>query len=142
MCGAGAETPAARRPFWFDVQVDDASRPGSRDFETVVGAVDADLAEPERVHEERFLLARIAHRQDRSEEAARADVPGDLRSGPRIPRVAALLDHLEEQAGWMPGTQVLRAETLLHAAVVGVVPIEVLLPERNRPGRNGIAGAG
>ena len=35
-------------------------------------------------------------------------------------------------------TQVLRAESFLHATVFGPVAIDVLLPERDRPIRRGI----
>ena len=42
----------------------------------------------------------------------------------------------------MPHPQVLRAESFLHAAVFGPVPIEVLFPKRDRSVRNGVAGAG
>ena len=41
----------------------------------------------------------------------------------------------------MPHPQILRAESFLHAAVFGPVPIEVLFPKRDRSVRNGVAGA-
>src|SRR5262249_25774072 len=141
MRGAGAEAPAARRPLRLDVQIDDASGAAARHFEPMVGTIDADLAESERVDEERLLLARVAHRQHRSKEAACRDVLRDLLRRPRVSVVAALFDHFEEQSGRMPGSQVLRAESLLHAAVVDAVPIEMLLPERTGARRNRVAGA-
>jgi len=108
----------------------------------MVGTINADLPEPERVDEERFLVAHIANRQHRAEEAARRGVPGDLLRHPGIPVIAALLDHFEEQPRRMPYPQVLRAEPFLHATVFGLVPIEVIFPERDRSVRNGVAGAG
>ena len=48
---------------------------GSRHLEPMIRAVDADLPEAERVDEERFLIAHVAHRQHGAEEAARRDVP-------------------------------------------------------------------
>src|SRR5262249_7265654 len=80
-------------------------------------------------------------RQHRSKEAACRDVLRDLLRRPRVSVVAALFDHFEEQSGRMPGSQVLRAESLLHAAVVDAVPIEMLLPERTGARRNRVAGA-
>src|SRR5262245_24843571 len=138
---AGAEAPAAGGSLRLDVQIDDASRTGSGRFEAMVRAVDADLSKPECVDEERLLLARITDRQHRAKKAARPNVLGDLRRRPRSPGVAALFDHLEEQSGRMPRPQVLRAEPFLDAAVGGPMPFEVFLPEWNRPGRHGIAGA-
>src|SRR5262249_53751102 len=139
---AGAEAPASRRPLRLDVQIDDASGTGSRDLEAMVRAVDANLAEAERVDEKRFLVAHVANRQHSPEEAAGPDVPRDLRRRPRIPVVCALLDHFEEQSGWMPDAQISRAEPFLHTAVLGAMPIEVLFPERDRARRNGVTGAG
>src|SRR3989442_13456237 len=139
---AGAKAPASRRPLRLDVQVDDASRTGSLHFEPVVGTIDADLAEPERVDEERFLVAHVAHRQHGPKETACPDVSGDLRRRPRISLVLALLNHFEEQPCGMPYPQILRANPFLHATVFGPVPIEVLFPERDRSVRNRIADAG
>src|SRR5438067_5866945 len=141
MSRAGAEAPASGRPLRFEVQVDDASGAVPRDLEPMIGSIDAYLAEAERVDEERFLLAHVTHRQHRPEEAARRDVSGDLRRRPRIPDVAALFDHLEEEPRWMTRPQVLRPEPLLDAAVVGAVAFEVVLPERNRANRHRIARA-
>src|SRR2546429_4264316 len=94
------------------------------------------------VDEERFLVAHATNRQYRTKEAARPGVSWDLRRCPRISVVPALLDHFEEQSDGMPHAQILRAESFLHAAVFGPVPIEVLFPKRDRSVRNGVAGAG
>src|SRR5213076_1809119 len=59
---AGAKAPASSRPLRFEVQVDDAPGTGSLHFEPMVRTIDADLAEPERVDEERFLVAHVANR--------------------------------------------------------------------------------
>src|SRR5262245_25901053 len=139
---AGAEAPAAGPALGLDVQVDDAPRTGARRFEAMIGSVDADLLESERFDEERLLLARVANRQHRAKEAASSGVSRDLSCRPRIPVVAALLDHFEEQPDGMPHPQILRAESFLHAAVFGLVAIEVIVPERDRSVRNGVAGTG
>src|SRR5216683_5507456 len=110
---AGAKSPTAGPALRLDVQIDDASGTGSRHLEAVVGTVDADLVKPERVDEERFLLAHVAHRQHGTEEAPRPGVSWDLARRPRIPVVPALLDHLEEQPCGMPHAQILRAESFL-----------------------------
>src|SRR5207247_7524391 len=118
---AGAKSPAAGSALRLDMQIDDASGTGSRDFEPMVGTVDADLLEPERFDEEGFLLAHVANRQHRTEEAARPGVSWNLGCRPRIPVVPALLDHFEEQPCGMPHAEILRAESLLHATVFGAV---------------------
>src|SRR5882672_1627835 len=139
---AGAKAPASSRPLRLEVQVDDASRTGSLHFEPMVGTIDADLAEPERVDEERFLVAHVPNRQHGSKEAACSGISWDLRRRPWISVVPALLNHFEEEPCGMPYPQILRAKPFLHTTVFGPVPIEVLFPERDRPVRNGITGAG
>src|SRR5262245_41602901 len=103
---AGAEAPASRRPLRLDVQVEVASSAGALHFEAMIGTVDADLAEPERVDEERLLVTHVANRQHRPEEAARPDVSRDLRRRPGIPVVVALLNHFEQQPRRMPYPQI------------------------------------
>jgi hypothetical protein len=81
---AGAKAPASGRALRLDVQVDDPSGTGSRHFESMVGTIDADLLEAERVDEERFLFAHVANRQHGPKEAARPGVSRDLGRRPRI----------------------------------------------------------
>src|SRR6185436_6313068 len=113
---AGAKAPASGRALGLDVEVDDPSGTGSRHFESMVGTIDAELPEAERVDEERFLFAHVAHREHGPEEAARPGVSRDLGRRPRASAVSALLDHLEEQSGGMPDSQILRAEPFLYVA--------------------------
>src|SRR5262245_14644803 len=142
MRGAGAKAPASGSTFRLDVQVDDPTGTSPWRFESMVGTIDANLAEPQRFDEERFLLAHVTNRQYRTKEAARPGVSWNLRRCPRISVVPALLDHFEEQPDGMTHTQILRAESFLHAAVFGPVSIEMVFPKRDRSIRNGVAGAG
>jgi len=54
--GARAESPATRRAIGFVLQHECFRRAAVSHFETVIRAVDAGLAESERVDEEAFLL--------------------------------------------------------------------------------------
>ena len=124
------------------VQIDEAAGAGARNLESMIRAVHADFPEAERVDEERLLIAHVAHRQHGAEEAACRDVPAHLFRRPGIALVARVLDHLEQQSGRMAHAQVLGAKPLLNAAVLGAVRLAVRLPERRRPQRDRIAGAG
>jgi hypothetical protein len=114
MRGAGTEGPAPLRPVRLVQQLDGAIRAAVGNLEPVIRALDADLAEPERVHEERLLLVDVAHRHGGAEEATNRHRPylgvvhglrvsrGSPR--PRVRRPAGWVTLIERapKRSWMP----------------------------------------
>ena len=91
------------------MQIDDVPRPSPRGLESVIGAVDADLPEAERIDEELLLLFNAANRQHDAKETAGGDVRTEMCGRPRPPAVIGF-DDFVLQAGRVPHAQVLPRE--------------------------------
>ena len=106
----------------------------------MIVAVDADLGQAEAVGQETLLLFGVAHRHGDRVESAHRSVGLDLLGRPALGLVVLVLDHLEVEAGGVAEVQRLLAETLALPGDLGVVALEMLLPEFQRAERHRIAG--
>ena len=136
MHDAGRKLPRALLLVGDMHQVDGLLGAAFVDLVAVIVAVDADLGQAEAVRQETLLLFGIAHRHGDRVEAAHRGVGLDLLGRPALGLVVLVLDHLEVEAGGVAEVQRLLAKTLAFPGDLGVVALEVLLPEFQRAERH------
>src|SRR3984885_7032804 len=129
---AGPKCPTARRAIRLVQQRQGLVRTAAAQFESVVRAVDARFAESDCLGEKFLLLAHIANRKDRPVEAAHRFRLPNLFRRPALARIVLIFKYLEAQPGGMVESNELLPEALFCRPVIDSVPLEMLLPERQR----------
>src|SRR5579872_1045414 len=102
------------------------------DFEAVIGAFLARLAETKRVHEEALRLGDFANREHWAVEAARGDVFGDFLGSPGIALVRVFLEHFQLNARRVIKANKFLPKALLNPPILYVVAIQMFEPEFQR----------
>ena len=138
MAGTGAEAPAAliSSGSWCRITVRFAPPPFTSYW--WYGPSVPVFLKPSASCEEAFVLLILAHRQHDAVEAAHRDVGADLLGRPPLALSVLALDDLEQQTRRVTHAQELLSEALLHAAVLDVVALQVVLPERERARGDGV----
>ena len=112
------------------------------DFEAVIRAFAAGLAEAERLDEESLLFVDLPDRQHGAVEAAdwrrRADL-GGRPAGSRV-ALASSITSIEQSGGMMEADECFWPNRSCDAAVFDLVPVEMIDPELQRTLRHGVDG--
>src|ERR1700730_6520187 len=139
VASAGAKAPAPGRLVGFVNQNECFRSAAGPDLKAMIGAVFAGLAKSESFHIEALLFGNFSNRQHRPMESAHAHIRSDFGCRPAFAFISGVLDHLQLQSGRMFEADKSLAKTLLGAAVLDVVPLEMIQPELRGPLRDGIS---
>jgi hypothetical protein len=140
MGGAGAEAPASGRFRRLVEQDQGFVRTARTDFEAMIRAVDAGLAETAGFGEEDLFLFHFAHGKQRAVETADGFGVGDLGGDPAVALLVGILNDFDDEAGGMFEVDEVLAEAFMDAAMDDPMFIQVIDPEGQGSFGDGIDG--